>query len=134
MTPESEHHKNINQGLTFKADSADGKRPFRQALSEHVCLFCFREENFNQNPGTAYICGSCIQLLLIASQDELKRAHRLAVDKGYDSKVKVLGFFIIPERHHEQRKPKRQLRININRKRSFRPIRNKEERIRLATA
>jgi hypothetical protein len=99
-----------------------------------TCLFCNRNGRYNRNPGTEYICGRCVQLLLDAGQDDLKRAYALAIEKGIDRKAKAMESFLIPEEHNEQRKPKSKFRLNINRKRSFRSVRDKKERIRLATA
>ena len=99
-----------------------------------TCLFCNCEENFNRNSGTEYICGSCVQLLFGANQDDLNRAHNLATDKGHVNKAKAIESFLIPEGHNEQRKPGSKFRININRKRIVRPSRTQKERVRLATA
>jgi hypothetical protein len=98
-----------------------------------TCLFCNCEENFNRNPGTEYICGSCVQLLFGVNQDDLNRAHNLATNKGHVSKAKAIESFLIPEGHNKQRKPESKFRININRKRIARHSRNKKERVRLAT-
>jgi hypothetical protein len=99
-----------------------------------ACLFCNREEKFNQNVGAEYVCGACLQLFCDSGQDDLKRARGLAIDKGYDRKARALNSFIIPEGCHEQRKPKSKSGFNFNRKRSVGTIRNKKERFRLATA
>jgi hypothetical protein len=98
-----------------------------------ACLFCNREEIYNRNADTEYTCDSCVQLLLNADQDALKRAHSLALDKGYDRKARALNSFIIPEGPNEQRKPKSKSGFNFNGKRSPRIVRNKKERFRLAT-
>lgn len=136
----NEHQFNIARGLTFEVEGIEGggKKPKRNRAtidgSGKICLFCNQVESYNRNPGTEHICGSCVQLLLNYSQDDLKREYRLAVDKDDDRKAKALNSFIISEGYHEQRKPKSKSGFNFNRKRSFRSIRNKEDRVRLATA
>ena len=80
------------------------------------------------------ICSVCVELFLEANQDDLRRTHRLAIDKGYIRKLKAIESFLIPEEQNEQRKSRSKPKININRKRDVRSVRDKKERIRFATA
>lgn len=105
-------------------------------MDADFCLWCDHEENYNRNSGIEYICGSCVQMLFNASQDELKRTHTLAIEKGRGNKARAIEFFIIPEEiQNEQRRPKHKIsRFHFNRKRSFRPVRHEKDRVRLSTA
>jgi hypothetical protein len=95
------------------------------------CLFCNgKEKNYRPVAGIDFICGSCVQLLLGADQDDLKRAHAKAVKKGYTNKARAIESFIIPEETNEQRKPKsKKYRRHFNGKRVNRVIGNQKERI-----
>jgi hypothetical protein len=89
------------------------------------CLFCLKEEKYNKNNNINYICSKCVQVLLRADQDDLKRAHKKAVEKKYYNKLSALESFIIPE-EIENVRPER----NSNGKGINRPVRNKKGRIR----
>ena len=95
------------------------------------CLFCSKQEkNYRSVTGIDFICGSCVQLLLDAGQDDLKRAHVKAVKKGYLGKVKAIESFLIPEGTNEQRKPKtKKCGRYSNRIRITRITGNQKERI-----
>jgi hypothetical protein len=99
-----------------------------------TCLFCNRDEDYNRNPGAAYICVNCVQVLLMADQKELQLAHQLAVEKGYDRKIRAIVSFLIPEENvNGQRKPGTKKRgRHSDRRRIVRPVRNKKERLRRA--
>ena len=46
------------------------------------CLFCNgQERNYKPDPGVEFICGTCVQLFLGASEEELSRAYQKALDK-----------------------------------------------------
>ena len=96
-----------------------------------VCLFCNEpEKNYKPDPDVDFICGSCVQLLLRADQEDLKKAHAKAIEKGYLNKASAIETFLIPEGHDEQRKPESKLdRRYFHRRGSLKAIRNKKERI-----
>jgi len=95
-----------------------------------ICLFCDgQEKNYRPGVGFCFTCGSCVQLLLGAEQDDLKRAHSKALHKGYKRKAKAIESFLIPEGTNEQRKPTKKRGRYSNRKRINRAIGNQKERI-----
>ena len=70
------------------------------------CLFCNNQErNYKPDPHVDFICGGCVVLLADASQEDLKKAHTLAIEKGYLNKANAIESFLIPEGKDEQRKP-----------------------------
>ena len=95
-----------------------------------ICLFCDgQEKNYRPGADNDFICGSCVQLLSDAEQDDLKRAHTKAIGKGYLSEARAIESFIIEE-EHGQRKPKSKRRGRYsNRKRINRAIGNQKERV-----
>ena len=104
-------------------------------MNADLCLCCNQEENYNRNSDTEYVCGSCVQLLFNADQDELKRAHELALAKSRADKVRAIESFILPEEtENEQQRPKSKSRFHSHRIRSSKFVRREKERIRLATA
>jgi len=136
---EKEQQFNIKRGLAISTPKRSNAEFFIEKR-DGVCLFCqipdrCRKRRYKPDKSVGFICSSCVQHLLNSSRDYLKRIYELAKENGDKGKVSSIKSFLIPEGHdHEQRKPKSKLRININRKRSLRSVRNKEERIRLATA
>ena len=91
------------------------------------CLFCSKLEHKTDGE---YVCGSCVQLLLCADQEDLKRAYDLALKMDYKRKAFAIESFLIPEdKAYEQRKPATKIRRDFNRIRIARPARNKKERI-----
>jgi hypothetical protein len=133
---QKEQEFNIQRGLTIPAT----KSVFFTEKRDGVCPFCHRPDKGKKRQYTSekdieFICSACVQHLLNADQDCLRQMHKLATKHSDKGKVSAIESFLIPEgQSHEQRKPKSKFRININRKRSVRSVRNKEERIRLATA
>ena len=97
------------------------------------CLFCNgQEKNYKPEPNTDYICGSCVQLLFKADQDDLQKAQKKALEKGYLNKARTIESFLIPEDDNEQRKqrkPRRRSRRasgkTVDRKRVARTFRRK---------
>jgi len=73
-----------------------------------MCLFCDQEENnYKPVPQVDFICGLCVVLLAGADQNELKRAHTKAIEKGYNRKSEAIKSFLILEGiEDEQQKPK----------------------------
>ena len=89
-----------------------------------LCLFCNDQEpNYNPSPNKDYICSSCVQLLLSASQEDLKRAYAKALSLGYQNKARAIESFIIDEEDkNEQKRP--EARKFSDRKRSSRVFRD----------
>ena len=96
------------------------------------CLFCSgQEKNYKPEPKTDFICASCVQVLLNANQEDLRKANIKALDKGYINKAMAIQSFLEGEGNNEQRKPTTKKRgRHPNRKRTYRTIGNQKERIR----
>ena len=76
------------------------------------CVFCGRSEG--------YICASCIEKVLSMNDDQLKRAHALAVEKGYEAKAEILSQLL----EEEENVPKTgKVRPNMVRERPVRTFR-----------
>jgi len=136
---EKEQQFKIKRGLAIPPPKKSHSEFFTKKR-DGGCLFCqnpdrCRKRHYKPDKGVEFICSGCVQHLLNANQEYLKRILELAKENGDRGKVSAIKSFLIPEgQDHEQRKPKSKFRININRKRSLRSVRNKEERIRLAAA
>jgi hypothetical protein len=136
---EKEQQFNLKRGFAIPTTKKSNAEFFTEKRNG-VCLFCqnpdrCRKRRYKTDKGVGFICSSCSQHLLNASRDYLKLLEEMAKENGDGGKVSAIKSFLIPEgQDHEQRKPKSKFRININRKRNLRSVRNKEERIRLATA
>jgi len=119
--------KNIRYGLTFESKA----KGTSDCLLSEGCLFCNRtEKNYKTGPDVDFICGTCVQLLLWADHEDLKKAHAKALALGYLRKVSAIETFLKPEGHDEQRKPESKLdRRHFHRRGSLKAIRNKKERI-----
>jgi len=50
------------------------------------CAFCHSNEG--------HICSSCVQKVLLMNEEQLKRAHALAVEKGCTEKAEILGAYM----------------------------------------
>ena len=122
-----ENRFNIERGLALSAP----ERPvFFTEKKNGVCQFCRGPNRGRRRPykpeGVEVICSGCVQTLLNADKDYLKRILALAQEHGDKGKICAIGSFIIPEGHNEQIKPKPKFRI--------RQKRRKKERLTLATA
>jgi hypothetical protein len=90
------------------------------------CLFCgLPEKGYPSDPDKEFICSRCVQILLSADQEDLNRAYRKAIEKGYPNKARAIESFLMPEEINarETKVTKR----NLVRKRpmqSVRPSRN----------
>ncbi len=84
------------------------------------CLFCDRD---NHKPGKNcdYVCGSCVQLLLSGTQDDLGRSYKKATDLGLKRKAFAIRMFI--EERYETKKSKRNM-VRARPKRAIRPTPN----------
>lgn len=61
----------------------------------HVCLLCNKpDRGYIPSPDTDFICGSCVQLLLITDKDELQAAHAVALEKGCLGNAKAIEIFL----------------------------------------
>jgi len=90
------------------------------------CLFCNNQErNYKPDPHVDFICGRCVVLLADASQEDLKKAHTLAIEKGYLNKANAIESFLIPEGKHANR-PTKSVKRHFNRERTARSIRDKK--------
>jgi len=90
------------------------------------CLFCGKQEkNYIPDRHVDFICGGCVLLLADASQKDLKKAHTLAIEKGYLNKANSIESFLMPEGKHANR-PTKSIERNLNRERTARPVRNKK--------
>jgi len=97
-----------------------------------LCLFCEKEDrNYGPDSSTDIICSRCVQLLINASQDDLKRAYDRAEAKGYTRKARAIMSFLIPGGEiNAQRKPNsKKRRRHSNRKRIDTSFRDQKERI-----
>ena len=90
------------------------------------CLLCNAiEPNFNPNADTDYICSKCVQILLAADQEDLKKAHAKAIEKGYSNKARAIESFLIPEEINvRETKQARRSLVRKGHMRKVRPSRN----------
>ena len=95
------------------------------------CLFCYDPEpEYKPGAGIDFICSRCVQILLEADQQDLKRAHVKAIEKGFTNKAAAIESFLVPEGMNEQRKPgPKKCERHFNRKGIVRAFRDKEKRI-----
>ena len=100
-------------------------------MSADECLFCNGMDiKYKSEACNDFICSRCVQLLLAADQQDLKRAHSKALEKEFTNKAKSIESFLIPEGLNEQRKPvSKKCGRHSNRKRIDRTVRDKEKRI-----
>ena len=57
------------------------------------CVFCYQQEKYDRpyDKEVQFLwCSNCIQKLLVMSQEQLRRAYDLAVEKGYLEKANSL--------------------------------------------
>jgi len=100
-------------------------------MMSEFCLFCDEPgKNYKPGPHAGSISSGCVQMLLMADQDGLKRAHKKATELGFHGKANALESFIESGGHDAQRKPKSKKRRRcVDGKRVNRVFRNKKERI-----
>lgn len=77
------------------------------------CIFCSLETYKPSPDALTFICGDCTQLLQGQSQEKLKAAYALALEKGQDKKAEALLMFI--EEEEDVRKTKDTKRDTIRR-------------------
>jgi hypothetical protein len=100
-------------------------------MNTGLCLFCKNPEpNYKPQTENDFTCSLCVQMLLAADQEDLKKAHGTAIDKGYLNKARAIESFLIPEGLNESRKPVTKKRgRHSNRKGVDRAFRDKKKRI-----
>jgi hypothetical protein len=95
-------------------------------MSADVCLFCNGLEiKYKPETGNDFICSRCVQMLLATNQEDLKKAHTKALEKGLTNKAKAIESFLM-EDEIEQRRPTRYNQRTADGKRTAGSIRNKE--------
>ena len=94
-----------------------------------VCLFCSREEGHGYKPEKEieFVCSRCVQLLSGAHQEDLQRAHKKAIEHGYQNKAKAVAMFIEKEIKDGKKPEKR--RRHFNRKGIVRTLGDKAQSI-----
>ena len=101
-------------------------------MSADVCLFCNgKDKKYKPETDIEFICSLCVQLLLGADREDLKRAHIKAIDKGYSNKAKAIESFLT-EDEIEQRKPTRYNQRTFDRKGTAGAVRHKKRVARLS--
>jgi hypothetical protein len=59
------------------------------------CLFCDNNtRSYVPATGTDFICGSCVQLLLHADAEDLRRSHKKAMNLGLTRKATAIESFV----------------------------------------
>jgi hypothetical protein len=51
-----------------------------------VCVFCSLDGG--------HICAACVQKILLMNEEQLKKAHALAVEQGYTAKAEILESYM----------------------------------------
>ena len=97
-------------------------------MNTELCLFCNRQEP-NYKPGfdVNLICSYCVQLLLGAGQDDLKKAHTKAIEKGYLRKAKAIESFLDEGEYYEKTTNSKR---NMERARPLRKVRPSRHQVR----
>ena len=94
------------------------------------CLFCgYREKNHENESQKDLVCGTCVQLMLMARECDLKGAYDKATAKGYAKKARAIESFLTEKGYSNDRKAKK-FKRNMARKRPLRTIRPSRNRIR----
>ena len=94
-----------------------------------TCLFCNgTEKNYKPGPDVEFICGTCVQLLLRADKEDLKRAYKKALDLGYSRKARAIETFLTEEKTID-RKTKKSKR-DMERERPLRTVRPARHKVR----
>ena len=108
------------------------------------CLLCtLSETQFDINRGkrisgkhpldvTGVICSSCMQVLVASSQEKIKKAYQVALDKGMLDKAQILATFLEDE-EQDVRKTKKSKR-NLIREGPLRMVRPSLNEIRTQPA
>lgn len=82
------------------------------------CLLCtLSETQFDINRGkriavkhpqdvTGLVCSSCMQVLVTSSQEKIRKAYQVALDKGMLDKTQVLATFLEEEEQYDRKTKK----------------------------
>jgi hypothetical protein len=94
------------------------------------CFFCNQNESYNYKPekNIEFVCSQCVQILLRADQEDLKKAYAKAIKHEYFNKAKAITMFL-EEEIIENGKTKKSKR-NMERKRPLRKARLASHKIR----
>ena len=95
-------------------------------MNTESCLLCDKIQDYPQADNTEYICGSCVQLLLITTKEEKIKRYNIAIDKGYGRRAKAVKKFIIKGEYEDGKQQcgsPRNIRKRIKRKRSYGNVR-----------
>ena len=93
-----------------------------------VCVFCntdIDEKVTKKDDIKCYVCGNCTQRLITTSQENLKKAYDLAIEKKLNVKAAALKSFMyseeeISEREAKNKKPNyRKRAVRNNKKRPW---------------
>jgi len=120
MWKEQLTEKNVRYGFTLKPPS---DAPDDSHLPDALCLFCNKPEKSYNDVG--FLCGTCVQLLLHADKEDLKRAYKKALDYGYLRKARAIETFL-PRKEKHGKRPDKSVKRDFNRARITRPIRDKK--------
>ena len=94
------------------------------------CLFCCDPDTDDKPESSKdFICSLCVQILISATQEELKRAHTKAIEKGYARKAKAIKSFLIEGMVNNDRETKT-IRRNLVRERIMREVRPTRDQLR----
>lgn len=76
-------------------------------MATHICIFCSDVEHGNLDSAKDIICGMCVLRLSLADKEDLKRAHKKAVERNARGQALALESFIREEiKDAEQTRPK----------------------------
>jgi len=96
--------------------------------TEALCLFCNgKEPNYKPGPGIDFICSRCVQLLLGADQNDLKKAYAKAIEKGYPGKARAIESFLDEGEYYGKTKKSER---NMERERTMRAVRPSRHKVR----
>ena len=76
------------------------------------CLFCRTTRDAEKIEGQSYICGNCVQILLNLSQEQLQKAHALAIERGHADKAQAIESFLEVPSHESRNKHYTSERLN----------------------
>lgn len=94
------------------------------------CVFCHQQEKHNcphDKEVSSFVCSRCVQKFLLMSQEQIKGAYNLAVEKGYLEKASWLKRFIDDEEYYAETKEDGR---DLVRKRPMRKARSARHQIR----
>jgi len=94
------------------------------------CLFCYGPEpKYKPETGIDFICSWCVQMLLEADQEDLKRAYSEAIERGKTREANAITSFLI-EREVSNDRETKTIRRNLVRERPMREVRPSRNQLR----